>query len=149
MARLRVRTHIEASPREVWRAIEDVTTHVRWMDDAVAIRIVSPHKSGVGTRFECDTRVGPLRTVDLMEIVEWKPRRAMGIRHQGVVTGRGRFTLRRRKGGTQFTWEERLRFPSWAGGPLGGWLAGPVLRRVWRRNLAHLKALVEGKIGKL
>ena len=53
-----------------------------------------------------------------MEITEWKPRRQMGVRHVGVVTGDGRFTLRRRSGGrTRFTWTETLRFPAWMGGP--------------------------------
>ena len=150
MARIRVRTRIDASPRRVWRAIEDVRTHVQWMEDAVAIRVTDGpvgrggRRGGVGTTFECDTAVGPFRLLDRMEITEWKAGRSMGIRHAGLVTGSGRFTLRRRNGGTQFTWEERLRFPLWAGGPVGGLLAKPVLRRVWRRNLANLKALVEG-----
>jgi uncharacterized protein YndB with AHSA1/START domain len=143
MARIRVRTHIAASPRQVWRSIEDIATHVRWMEDAVAIRFLTTKRAGVGTRFECDTRVGGLHLVDVMEVTEWTPRRAMGIRHQGIVTGRGRFTLRRRRRGTVFTWEERLRFPVWAGGPVGALAARPLLRRVWRRNLANLKGLVE------
>ena len=113
------------------------------MEDAVAIRFLTTKRDGVGTRFECDTKVGPLRMVDRMEVTEWSPRRAMGIRHHGIVTGSGRFTLQRRRRGTVFTWDERLRFPVWAGGPLGALLARPVLRRVWRRNLANRKALVE------
>jgi hypothetical protein len=115
------------------------------MDDAVAIRLTSGPRGGVGTTFECDTKVGPFRLLDRMEVTEWKPRRCMGIRHKGVVTGSGRFTLRRRRGGTMFTWQERLRIPLWAGGPFGGAVARPVLRRVWRRNLANLKAMVEGQ----
>jgi len=145
MPRIRVRTRIAANPRDVWRAIEDVTSHVRWMDDAVAIRLTGGPTGGVGTTFECDTKVGPFRLLDRMEVTEWETRRSMGIRHAGLVTGSGRFTLRRRRGGTVFTWEERLRFPLWAGGAVGGALAKPVLRRVWRRNLANLKAIVEGE----
>ena len=133
-----MRTRIAASPRRVWRAIEDVSSHVRWMEDAVAIRLHDGPTAGVGTTFECDTKVGPFRLLDRMEVTEWKARRAMGIRHAGLVTGSGRFTLRRHRRGTVFTWEERLRFPVWAGGPLGGAVAKPVLRRVWRRNLANL-----------
>jgi hypothetical protein len=69
----------------------------------------------------------------------------MGIRHVGLVTGSGRFTLRRARGGrTRFTWEEKLRFPWWMGGPLGGALGARVLRRIWRRNLRNLKRQVEG-----
>ena len=127
----------------MWRAVRDVASHVRWMHDAESIRITSPRSTGVGTTFECATRVGPLRLADTMEVTEWRPRRAMAIRHTGVVKGVGRFTLKLRPGGTLFTWEERLRFPWWVGGPLTGLLARPVLRSTWKRNLAALKELVE------
>lgn len=116
------------------------------MADAVAIRFLSSQREGVGTRFDCDTRVGPLRLTDRMEVTEWNPGRAMGIRHVGLVTGTGRFTLRRaglRR--TKFTWDERLVFPWWMGGPIGGVVAAPVLRRVWKGNLRRLAAKVEGR----
>ena len=129
----------------MWSAIKDVGSHVEWMHDAVAIRFTSSRRSGVGATFDCDTRVGPLRLTDRMEITEWRPGRAMGIRHVGVVTGEGRFLLRRRlRGGTRFVWEERLVFPWWMGGPVGALFGGQVLRLVWRRNLRNLKRLVEG-----
>ena len=127
----------------MWRAVRDIASHVRWMHDAETIRITSPRSTGVGTTFECATRVGPLRLADTMEVTEWRPRRAMAIRHTGVVRGVGRFTLKLRPGGTLFTWEERLRFPWWVGGRLTGLLARPVLRSTWKRNLATLKELVE------
>jgi hypothetical protein len=135
---------IDAPPRSVWASIRDIATHVSWMEDAVAIRFTSPERAGVGATFECDTRVGPFRLTDLMEVTEWDERRRMGIRHTGLVTGSGRFTLRRARGGrTRFTWDERLRFPWWMGGPVGGAIGARVLRRVWRRNLRNLKRQVE------
>lgn len=127
----------------MWRAVRDIGTHVRWMRDAESIRITSPRSKGVGTTFVCDTKVGPLRLSDRMEVVEWRERKAMGIRHGGVVRGVGRFTLKPRPGGTLFTWEERLRFPWWLGGPVAALLAKPVLRSIWKGNLASLKRLVE------
>jgi hypothetical protein len=129
----------------VWRAIEDIGSHVEWMEDAVAIRFTSSRRSGVGTTFDCDTRVGPFSLVDRMSVTEWRPGRSMGIEHVGLVAGTGRFTLRRGRGGsTRFTWTERLSFPWWMGGPVGSAAAAPVLRWVWRRNLANLKRRVEG-----
>ena len=130
----------------MWAAIEDIRTHVEWMAEAEAIRFTSSRRKGVGTTFDCDTRVGPLRTTDRMEITAWRPGRVMGIRHVGAVTGEGRFLLRRRlRGGTRFTWEERLVFPWWMGGPLGALVGGHVvLRLVWRRNLRNLKDRIEG-----
>lgn len=144
MGRIRVSTTIDAPPGRVWDDVKDIESHVEWMHDAVAIRFTSGRRSGVGTAFDCDTRVGPLRLTDRMEVTEWRPRRAMGIRHVGLVTGTGRFTLRRRRGGrTRFRWEEKLVFPWWMGGPVGGVVGGQVLRLIWKRNLANLKRRVE------
>lgn len=144
MTRIRVGISIDAPPRQVWSKIEDVTGHTAWMQDAVAIRFTSAHHAGVGATFDCDTAIGPFRLTDRMEVTEWKRGRSMGIRHVGMVTGTGRFLLRRRlRGGTRFTWDEELRFPWWMGGPAGGLVAAPILRRVWRRNLANLKAQIE------
>jgi uncharacterized protein YndB with AHSA1/START domain len=145
VGRIRVSTVIDAPPKQVWDDVKDIGSHVDWMHDAVAIRFRSNRRSGVGTTFDCDTKVGPLRLTDVMEVTEWRPRRAMGIRHVGVVTGTGRFTLRRRRGGrTRFRWEERLVFPWWLGGPVGSVIGGQVLRLIWKRNLANLKRRVEG-----
>jgi hypothetical protein len=145
VGRIRVSTVIDAPPARVWDDVKDIASHVGWMEDAVAIRFTSSKRSGVGAAFDCDTRIGPFRLTDRMEVTEWRPRRSMGIRHVGLVTGTGRFTLRRRpRGRTRFTWEERLVFPWWMGGPVGGVVGGQVLRFVWRRNLRNLKRRVEG-----
>jgi hypothetical protein len=137
-------TPIAAPAEAVWAAIEDLSTHTRWMHDAVAIRFEGDQRSGTGTRFECDTKVGPLSLVDVMEITRWEPGRCMGVRHRGVVTGEGVFHLDPGfDGGTAFSWIEDLRFPWWLGGPVGAWLARPVLARIWRRNLEALRHLVE------
>lgn len=144
MSRIRVSTTIDAPPARVWDDVKDIASHVLWMHDAVAIRFTSPRSSGVGATFDCDTKVGPLRLTDRMEVTEWRPRRAMGIRHVGVVTGTGRFTLRRRRRGrTRFTWTERLVFPWWMGGPIGAEVGGLVLRLVWKRNLGNLRRRFE------
>lgn len=144
MGRIVVSTVIAAPPRRVWARVRDIASHVAWMDDAESIRITSPAAAGVGTTFECATRLGPVRLTDRMEVTEWTEGRAMGIRHVGRVAGAGRFSLARTpRGRTRFTWEERLVFPWWMGGRLGSTAAGPVLRRVWRRNLANLKRQVE------
>ena len=144
MTSIRVSTVIDASPAQVWSAVEDISSHVLWMHDAVAITFTSRRTSGVGTTFDCRTRLGPIRVTDRMEITSWRPRRQMGVRHVGVVSGKGAFTIKpARRGRTRFTWKERLRFPWYLGGPFGGIVGGEVLRLVWRRNLRTLKRLVE------
>jgi hypothetical protein len=144
MGRIRLTTVIGAPPDQVWADLEDIASHVAWMEDAESIRFTSSSTQGVGTTFDCVTRLGPVRLLDRMEVTEWRPGRAMGIRHVGLVTGQGRFTLRRLlRGRTRFTWEERLFFPWWLGGRLGALAARPVLRRVWRRNLRNLRRRFE------
>jgi len=144
VARIRVSTVIDASRPQVWDAIEDVSTHIRWMHDAEVIRITSKKTRGVGTTFECDTRVGPFRLTDRMAITGWERNRCMAVDHEGLVKGRGRFILKRARGGrTTFIWKETLRFPFWMGGPVGGFFGAFVLRRIWRANLRGLRQVVE------
>jgi hypothetical protein len=135
---------IDAVPDAVWATVQPIERHVDWMADAEKITFTSSTTRGVGTAFDCVTKVGPFRLVDRMVVTEWQPGRAMGIEHRGLIRGRGRFTLRRRRGGrTRFAWTESLVFPWWLGGPLGALVASPVLRAIWRRNLRRLKQLVE------
>jgi uncharacterized protein YndB with AHSA1/START domain len=141
-----VSTEIDASPARVWQVLEPVERHVEWMHDAESIRFTSDRTRGVGTAFVCETKVGPIRLEDHMEITEWEPERLMGVRHTGIVTGVGRFRLEpidldRR---TRFTWVEALTFPWWLGGPVGATVGGKlVLERLWRRNLRNLRRLAE------
>ncbi len=142
MPHIRVQTTVDAPPEAVWRRLADIDDHVSWMADAASIRFTGDRRTGVGTTFECETRVGPLRTLDVMEVTEWRDGRAMGVRHSGIVTGTGRFELEGLDGRTRLVWDEQLRFPWWLGGPVGGLLAVPVLRLVWRGNLRRFAARV-------
>jgi carbon monoxide dehydrogenase subunit G len=136
---------IDAAPETVWEVIEPIERHVDWMADAASITFTSEQTRGPGTSFDCVTKIGPFRTVDKMVVTEWSPAQTMGIEHRGLVTGTGRFTLTPLGAGrTEFAWTEQLNFPRWMGGRAGEVAAQPVLRAVWRRNLRHLKALVEG-----
>jgi hypothetical protein len=146
MARIEVGIDLNATVDHVWRVVEPVERHVDWMADAVAIRFVGDQTRGVGTAFLCDTKVGPITLTDKMEITEWEPGRVMGVRHVGVVTGTGRFTLTPIDGGTRtrFVWAEDLRFPWWLGSRLGELVGGKiVMKAIWRRNLRKLRTLVE------
>jgi hypothetical protein len=88
------------------------------------------------------TVIGPIRLTDRMEITEWVPGRAMGVRHDGLVTGSGRFTITPLDGQrrSRLAWDEELRFPWWLGGRIGERIGGPlVLRRIWAGNLERLR----------
>ncbi|MEP7203494.1 MAG: SRPBCC family protein [Ilumatobacteraceae bacterium] len=149
VSRLSVAIDIAATPSQVWAVVEPIEDHVSWMHDAVAIRFQTEQNRGVGTAFLCDTKVGPFRLVDHMEITEWIRDSSMGVRHVGVVTGTGRFTLTSIDLGrrTRFRWDETLTFPWWLGGPIGALIGGRlVLRKIWGRNLRTLKQLVESRL---
>ncbi|MFZ4719582.1 MAG: SRPBCC family protein [Ilumatobacteraceae bacterium] len=146
MSGIVVSIELDATPERVWDVVEPVERHVDWMHDAVAIRFTTEQTRGTGTEFLCDTKVGPFSLVDRMEITEWVPGEVMGVRHIGLVTGSGRFTLEPIDLGrrTRFTWREELTFPWWMGGPIGAWVGGKIaLQPIWRRNLRNLKRLVE------
>ena len=141
MPHVRTSRVLDAAPDAVWGRLADVADHVTWMADAAAIRFTSGRHAGVGTTFTCDTVVGPLRTQDRMEVTEWVPGRAMGVRHAGIVTGTGRFTLEPVSGDrTRLTWDEDLTFPWYLGGPVTSALARPVFRWLWAGNLARFAA---------
>jgi hypothetical protein len=145
---LEVAVDISSRPEDVWQVVERLEDHVAWIHDAVAIRFLTEQHRGLGTSFLCDTKIGPITLVDHMEITEWTPCSAIGVRHLGVVTGIGRFTLTPIDLGrrTRFAWQESLQFPWWLGGRIGALIGGRVvLRPMWNRNLSTLKRLVESR----
>ncbi len=142
---IRVSVDIAAPVQKVWDVVEPVERHIDWMADAVAIRFQTEQTRGTGTTFFCDTKVGPIKLVDVMTITAWEPGKVMGVKHTGVVTGTGEFTLEAiDEAHTRFTWTESLTFPWWLGGPIGAFVGGQiVMKAIWRRNLRELKKLVE------
>lgn len=138
---------MRADVETVWDALADIGAHVEWMADARSIRFTSSSTEGVGTTFDCDTKVGPLRLTDRMEVTEWVPDRAMAVRHVGLVTGEGRFTLTPHGDRTELSWTETLHFPWW----IPSLPAAAVLKQIWRWNLRSfegtLGAAVTGRRG--
>lgn len=140
MVNVRVSTTVLAERGQVWAELAQIENHVEWMLDARAIRFLGDERSGMGARFECDTTFGPLRLTDLMEITEWEPELAMGVRHRGAVNGVGRFSLTDAPGpSTVIAWEEQLAFPWWLGARLGALVARPLFAAVWKGNLRRLE----------
>ena len=136
MRAIAVRRVIRADVATVWDALADIAAHVEWMADARAIRFTSSITEGVGTTFECDTKVGPLRLTDRMTVTEWDVDRAIAVRHVGTVTGEGRFTLR--DAGldrTELAWDETLELPWW----IPELPAAVVLRSLWKHNLRRFE----------
>ncbi|HEY8544121.1 MAG TPA: SRPBCC family protein [Acidimicrobiales bacterium] len=138
MSTFHLTQEVAAPVATVWADLANLASHVEWMADAASITFVGDRRQGVGTRFDCVTRVGPLRTVDRMEVTRWDEGNELAVRHQGLVRGEGTFTLRPLGDDrTELAWREDLRFPWWLGGPVAGLAAAPVLRRLWRGNLVR------------
>lgn len=134
---------IEAPTDRVWAELADFGSHPEWMGDAMAIEFITDRTVGVGTQIRVPTRIGPLRTSDVMTVVEWVDNELIAVEHVGAVSGRGRFEISPSGSGTVLRWSEILDFPWWLGGALGAWVARPVLRRGWGRNLQTLKRRLE------
>lgn len=143
--RIRVAVTTTAAPVDVWPALADIASHVEWMADAEAITFVTEQRQGVGTAFDCRTKVGPLRLNDRMVVTEWDDGTAIGVHHRGIVEGEGRFELRPAGNGSEITWTERLAFPARFGGVVTAWLARPVLKAIWAGNLRRLAAHVAAR----
>lgn len=139
MAHITVSIEIDAPLERVWREAADLAAHVEWMADARSIEFLTDQRSGVGTRMLVETRVGPLKTNDVMEVTAWDEQHSIGVRHQGIITGEGAFRLEANRSGTRFIWTERLAFPWYLGGPVTALAARPILRWIWRRNLEGLR----------
>ena len=125
---------IDAPRTDVWSELSDLSSHAEWMKDAVSIEFLSDTTSGVGTRMLVPTRVGPLRTEDVIEVVGWEEGTSIAVDHRGLVTGTGEFRLEG-DSPTIVVWRETLAFPWWLGGRITAALAGPVLRWIWAGNL--------------
>ena len=110
------------------------------MKDAISMEFTTSQRTGIGTRMDVRTRVGPFRTTDVLEVVGWVAGERIDVAHHGLVKGKGSLTAANAGDATRVTWFEELVFPWWLGGRVAAVVAGPVLRAVWRGNLERLEA---------
>lgn len=144
MATIQITQAFSVTPDVLWQELRQINRHVLWMHDAVAITFNDDQREGVGTQFLCTTKVGPFVTQDKMVITQWVDEEVMGVEHRGLIRGSGTFELAANATGSELSWREKLDFPWWLGGPLGSYVASPVLRRIWRGNLRTLASITEG-----
>ncbi len=123
----------------VWEALADLRSHAEWMKDAESVEFATEMERGVGTAMRVATRVGPFRTMDVIEVTGWTESESIDVIHKGLVTGSGTLAVSRTNGSTRVSWIENLRFPWWLGGPVTALLAKPVLAAIWRGNLERLE----------
>ena len=136
---IRIEQEVCASRAEVWKELSDLGSHASWMRDAREIAFLGESTSGVGTRMRVPTRIGPLKTNDILEVTGWVDGESVTVNHEGLVSGRGKFSLAG-DDPTVVVWDERLRFPWWLGGPIAAMAAKPILNRIWSGNLNRFAA---------
>jgi len=142
MAGVVVSQRIDARPERVWAVLADLEHHPSWMLDARSVVVTSPMRRGVGTTMEVVTRIGPFRTTDVMMVTGWEEGRSIRVAHRGLVTGEGQLSIFPEGTSSLVSWVESLRFPWWVGGGVTAWVARPILRRVWAKNLQTLAELL-------
>lgn len=136
--RIEVSIDIAQPIETVWDDLARLETHSEWMRDAESIEFLTEQRQGAGTKIRVPTRIGPLRTVDEIEFTSWEPPDRMAIAHRGLFTGTGDISLRSVAQTTTVTWREDVTFPLRFAGPIGEFVAAPILRLVWRANLKQL-----------
>jgi hypothetical protein len=142
--RIEISTVINKQLNVVWDEVKIMENHVNWMEDAVKIDILSENNSGLNTKMNVLTKVGPITLNDIITVTEWKEKESIGVIHEGIVTGEGVFYLTSLdESKTKFQWVEILKFPFYLGGPLGEIFGGLILKLIWKKNLKNLKEIIE------
>jgi uncharacterized membrane protein len=135
---------IDAPIEMVWEAVADIERQPLWMQEMKSVRLLTQGPIGVGTRGEADVRIFLIGVVDPIEVDQYDPPVAFGIRHVGVFTGSGRIALEsldaRR---TLVRWDERLVPPAFPN--LGQLVQKPVLGAIFQADLERLKEMVEAR----
>ncbi len=124
-----------------WLELADIAHHVDWMADALTIEFETSQRRGPGTCFTCQTKVGPFRSRDRMEIISWVEGASIGVRHRGLITGEGLLALRpgASDDACSVSWTEELHFRVFVGGALTAYVAEPVLTKLWHQNLSRFE----------
>jgi hypothetical protein len=113
------------------------------MLEASGIRVVSPHREGLGVEAEATVRIAGITTRDRIRVTRWEPPWILELAHLGWVKGSGYMELTPTEAGTELFWREQL-IPPWGLlGRLGLWLVSPAMRRAFRRDLRALKEVIE------
>jgi hypothetical protein len=136
---------INADRERIWHELSDIAHHVDWMDDAKAIRFIGDQIRGVGTTFECKTRIAFITNTDVLRVTDWVEGHSLTIEHVGSVTGSGRIEVTDAGDRCAVSWYEQLTFPWFLGGVIGEQIARYFFTRVWKRDLTQLKTKCEAQ----
>ncbi len=137
------RVDLPVPAEEAWRRLVAWEDQSRWMKDAGSVRALTAQREGVGVIVAVPTLVLnlPLFT-DRLEVTVWDPPRRLVMAHRRLVRGVGSWTLETEGDDTVFTWSEDVSLPVPILGGLALLVYRPVMRRLMRRSMASLRALL-------
>lgn len=137
--RVEASTLLSVPPKDAWRALLRWEDQARWIRDAVSVRVLSPHREGLGVRIAVKSRVYniPLFTEEL-EVTRWEPQHVLEMTHRSFVRGVGTWALAPEATGARLRWSEDLALPIPVLGELALLVYRPFLRRLMRGALRDL-----------
>ncbi|APU12976.1 SRPBCC family protein [Actinoalloteichus fjordicus] len=133
-----LRVLVPTRAEKAWAAATDWARQGEWML-GTEVDVVGGDGASVGSTLAAFTGFGGVGFMDRMEITEWDPPRAVGVRHTGrLVRGEGGFRILPHAGIDRctFLWEERLTLPLGGVGGLGWAILRPGFEWGLRRSLA-------------
>jgi hypothetical protein len=141
--RVEASTHLPVPLEEAWRALLRWEDQSRWIRDAVSVRVLSPHREGLGVRIAVRNRVlnVPLFTEEL-EVTGWEPPRLLEMTHRSFVRGIGTWELGPEGSGSRFVWVEDLSLPIPLLGELALLVYRPFMRHLMSGAMRDLRAFV-------
>ena len=139
--RVQASHHLAVPPDDAWRALLRWEDQARWIRDAVSVRVLSPHREGLGVRIAVKNRVYniPLFTEEL-EVTRWEPPLVLEMTHRSFVRGVGTWALEPEGSGARLRWSEDLSLPIPVLGELALLVYRPFLRRLMHAALRDLAA---------
>ena len=125
-------TVLPAPIERAWEILMRWEDQAIWMKDADSVRVVSPHREGVGVVLAVKTRVlnVPLFT-EKLEVIGWEPPTRLLMAHRSFIRGTGEWSFHATEGGTLFRWSEDISLPV----PVLGEIALLVYRQIGRAHV--------------
>jgi hypothetical protein len=127
----------------VWAYASNIERQPEWMHEMKRVEMLTPPPVAPGSRGRATVRVFGISTTDEVVITRFEPPHTFAIRHEGRFVGEGLLefsTLGPTR--TRIDWMEYLRPPLLPN--LGGYIQRPILRSIFRADLANLKEILEG-----
>jgi uncharacterized protein YndB with AHSA1/START domain len=137
--RVEASTHLPVPPADAWRVLLRWEDQARWIRDADSVRVLSPHREGLGVRIAVKNRVynAPMFTEEL-EVTRWEPPHVLEMTHRSFVRGVGTWALAPEGAGARLRWSEDLALPIPILGELALLVYRSFLRRLMREALRDL-----------